>query len=333
MRALVARGHDPIGFVRPGSDRRGLTGIDVDLREGDLLDAESVRAAMDGVEAVMHVGAVHRNYCPDPDEIIRPAVDGTRNVLDAARAQSVARVVYTSTGATVGFAKDPARPLDESSFLERPKAPYIRAKVDAEAVARAAAASPDGPDVVILNPSGIFGPRDHRLTPATRAVVGLLQGDPAFLHLCITDVADVAEAHVRALDRGERGERYLVVGERLTPKELAATVDELGGVKPPAVRPPAFLLKFLIGRMEKKAAREGTDAPASRDAVDDLAGGHLVYDGTKSKEVLGMSYRPARDVLRDTFRWLLHVDALKPKVAAKVRSRLGDAAAPDPDWV
>jgi hypothetical protein len=88
----------------------------------------------------------------------------------------------------------------------------------------------------------------------------------------------------------------------------------------------------LVGRAEKKAAREGTDAPATRDALDDLGDAHLVYDASKSRETLGMTYRGARDVFRDTFRWLLHIEALAPKVADRVRKTLGEDAAPEADW-
>lgn len=331
VRAVRDRGWAPIAFVRARSDRRALAGLDVELREGDLLDPASVEAAMSGAEIVMHVGAVHRNFAVDDDVIVRPAVEGTRNVLKAARVLGIRRIVYTSTGATVGFAKDAAHPLDETHFLEHAKSSYIRGKLEAERLVRQSASN--GLEIVILNPSGIFGPRDYRLTPATRAIIGLLQGDPAFLHLCITDVRDVALAHVRAAESGRPGERYLVTGEPVSPSALADLFADLSGIRPPTFRPPTLLLKWLVARMEKRAAREGSDAPASRDAIDDLAGGQLLYDSAKSRRELGLSYRSARDTLTDTFRWLLHVGALKSKVAARVRDRLGTRAAPDSDWV
>jgi dihydroflavonol-4-reductase len=145
-------------------------------------------------------------------------------------------------------------------------------------------------------------------------------------------VRDVARAHLLAVERGRRGERYLITGEALAPAAIAALFADVGGIKPATMRPPSWLLRFLVGRMEKQAAATGSDAAASRDALADLGRGHLVYDSSKSKSELGMSYRPARDVLRDTFRWLLHVGALKLKIAAKVRARLGADAAPDADW-
>ncbi len=123
------------------------------------------------------------------------------NVLEAARAAGVRRVLYTSTAATVGLTADPARALTEDDFVEAAEAPYMRAKIEAERAARAATVL----DVVILNPSGVFGPRDYRITPSSRAIVGALQGDPMFLHFCVTDVRDVASAHVLAATKGQEG--------------------------------------------------------------------------------------------------------------------------------
>jgi dihydroflavonol-4-reductase len=330
IRTCLEAKHQPIAFVRPGSDRRGLAGLAVETREGDLTDAASVRAAVKGAELLLHAGSPHRNWAPDPAQIVRPAVEGTRNVLAAAQAEGVRRVVHLSTGGTIGFAPDLAHPLDESASLPGAKSAYLRGKIEAEKLALEAARG--GLDVVVLNPSGIFGPRDYRLTPATRALMSLAQGDPTFIGVCFTDVRDVARAHLAALERGRPGERYLITGEACTPAQVAALYAEVLGVKPAVMRPPGWLLRFMVRRMEKQAARQGTDAPASVDALEDLGRGHLLYDASKSRRELGMSYRPAREVLTDAFRWLLHVGALKPKVASKVRAKLGEHAAPDPDW-
>lgn len=331
VRALLEAGSTPISFVRPASDRRALRGLACEAREGDLLDAASVERTMVGIDAVMHVGAVHRNMARDPDDIVRPAVEGTRAVLDAAEKHGVKRVILTSSGATVGFAKDLSKPLDESAHQERIKSPYIRAKVEQEKLALERAKA-GHVEVVVLNPSGVFGPHDYRLTPATRALVGLLQGDPAFLGVCFTDVRDVARAHVLALEKGRSGERYLVSGDNTAPAQGADLFEQVGDVRPPQFHPPGFLARFLVGRMEKKAAKDGSDPATTRDAIEDVDGGHLVYDSTRSKRELGMTYRGAKDVLTDAFRWLLFMKALKPKIAAKVRATLGASAAPDADW-
>ena len=331
VRACLADGVEPVAFVRATADLRALTGVDVERRTGDVLDGESVRRACEGVEVVFHLASPHRNFAADPETIVRPAVVGTKTVLAAARAAGVRRVVVTSSGAAVGFTDDPARPLDEGAFLAHAASPYTRAKIAAEALARQEAAA-GGLEVVITNPSGVFGPRDFRITPATAALVGLLQGDPSFLGVCVTDVRDAAAGHVLAARLGQSGRRYLLTGDALRPAEVAAQFAALAGVRPPTFRPPRFLLSFLAGRAEKKAAASGTDATITRAQLADVFGRHLLYDSTRARTELGAKFRPAADVLRDAFRWLLFVDALKPRVAEKVRATLGDRAAPDPDW-
>jgi dihydroflavonol-4-reductase len=331
VRACLAAGMTPVAFVRPKSDRRGLAGVDVEVREGDLLDAASVARAVAGVEIVFHVGAVHRNWAADEDRISRPAVDGTRHVLDAARRAGVRRVVCTSTGATIGFATDPARPLDESASLDDSPMIYVRAKIAAEKAALAAAAE-GGMAVVIVNPSGVFGPLDYRVTPATRSIVGLLQGDPLFFAVSVTDVRDVATGHVLAATKGVSGKRYLLTGDVVLPKDGAAMFKELGGVKPATFKPPRFVARWIASSAVKKARKTGEDPALTPEMVDMAMTGHLAYDAHRARTELGATFRPARDVLRDTFRWLLFLGALKPSVAHRVRAALGDRAAPDPSW-
>jgi dihydroflavonol-4-reductase len=331
VRAAIDAGMQPIAFVRPGADVRALAGLDVEVRAGDILDAESLRRACEGVEVLFHVAAPHRQFSVDPAQIVRPAVEGTRNAIAAGRAAGVRRVVYTSTGATVGFTADPAHALTEDDFLETAAAPYARGKIEAERVALKAAEQGDL-ELVVVNPSAVFGPRDYRLTPATRALVGLLQGDPAFLHICISDVRDVAAAHVLAAQKGRSGRRYLVVGDGKSPAEVRELLGKLAGIRPATFSPPRFVLRFLAGRMEKKAAATGGDAPLTRAILEDNFGRHLLYDGTRAREELGAAFRPAEDVLRDAIRWLLFVNALKPRVAARVRRAMSAAAEPDPGW-
>jgi nucleoside-diphosphate-sugar epimerase len=314
-----------VALVRPRADRRALDGLAIDVREGDILDRASLAAAFDGADVVMHAAAPHRNFAADPSEITRPAVDGTRNVLDACAQAKVRRMVLTSSGATIGFAKDAKAPLDERHHVGDAKAPYIRAKVEQEKVALA----DDRVEVVVLNPSGVVGPGDYRITPATRAFVGLLQGDPAFMTLSLTDVRDVAHAHAVAAVRGKARERYLITGDVLGPKELSAAFTKALGFGPKVMTPPRFLVGWLAWWQERKARSSGTDASITRAMLDDAWGRHLAYDSTKSRNELGMTYRPAVDVIRDAATWLLARDALKPSVANRVRSRNGMASRQD----
>jgi dihydroflavonol-4-reductase len=231
----------------------------------------------------------------------------------------------------VGFAPDPQHPLDESHYFDAPRAVSIRSKVLAERLARAGSAHDT--EVVIVNLSGVFGPHDHRLTPAMRALRGLVQGDPAYLHFCVTDVRDVATAQILAAKKGRVGARYLVTGDNLSPAEQVALLQDLAGAGPPRFRPPELLLKLLAHRAEARALRDQSDTPFDVQALDDMAGGHPVYDSRRARKELGARFRPAREVFTDALRWLLHVEALRPRVAERVRAALGPRGAPDPDWV
>ncbi len=331
VRACLEAGIEPIACIRESSNTQGLAGLDVETRHADLLDPAALAAAVDGIELVFHVGAAHRNFAVDANEIVAPAVDGTRNLLEAAQQAGVDRVVYCSTGATIGFTDDPSVALDESEFLETASSPYIKGKIQAEKIALEVAEKGEL-DVVIVNPSGVFGPLDYRVTPASAALVGLLQGDPTFLAVCVTDVRDVAKGHILAAQKGKSGRRYLLTGPSLQPKALSDTFSELSSIRPKVMRPPRFLIRFIAGLAERKAAKKGGDAPITKALLDDAWGRHLVYDSSRAQRELGWSARPPSETLTDAFRWLLFIDALKPKVAKRVRKALGESATPDLDW-
>lgn len=332
VRACINSGMEPVACVRESSDLRGLAGLDLETRHADLLDKAAIARAMKGVELVFHVAAAHRNFAVDTNDIIAPAVDGTRNVLSAARNAGVSRVVYCSSGATVGFTDDPSVALNESHFLEKAASPYVRGKIEAEKLALKVAEEGDL-DVVIVNPSGVFGPLDYRVTPASSALVGLLQGDPAFMAVCVTDVRDVAQGHILAAQKGKSGQRYLLAGSPLQPKALSDTFAELSSIRPKVMRPPRFLVRILAGFAERKVAKKGGDAPITKALLEDAWGRHLVYDSSLAKDELAWKVRSPTEALRDAFRWLLFIGALKPKVAKRVRQALGESADPDEAWV
>jgi len=114
VRALLADGAAVRVFVRPRSDRRNLVGLRVEIAEGDLTDAESVHRAVQGCAAVYHVAADYRLWVADPAPMYRTNVEGSVNVVEAAAAAGVQRMVYTSSVAVLGINKDRS-PADEST--------------------------------------------------------------------------------------------------------------------------------------------------------------------------------------------------------------------------
>ncbi len=200
-RVLAADGRRVRGLVRASSPRANLADFPGELVEGDLRDARAVHEAMRGVRHLFHVAADYRLWAKDPDEIVRNNLATTANVVDAALAEGIARIVYTSSVATL--LPDPHGAADESR-VARPDevvGAYKRSKVVAEDLVRAAIAE-RGLPAVIVHPSTPIGPGDVKPTPTGRIIVEAANGNmPAFVDsgLNLVHVNDVARGHLLAL--------------------------------------------------------------------------------------------------------------------------------------
>jgi dihydroflavonol-4-reductase len=321
VRAARARGHDVRALARKTSDRRGIAGVDVEVVEGDLLDPASLAAAVAGCDVVLHAGAVYRNWARDPDEILRPAIEGTANIVNAAAKANVRRVVLCSSNAAVGYGTARAVLLDETSWNTNPKAAYIRAKTVAERSGLDLGAKL-GLETVSVCPCGIIGPWDYRRTPTTRGVASMALGGPSVLDLAVTDVRDIAEGHLLAAERGKPGERYLLAGENCTRERVAELMTAVTGRKVRAMLPPRAVMWLIAAFGELRARAGGPDADLTRDAIADVYGRHLMYDHGKAVRELGWTFRPAADVIRDAVRWLIFLGDVKPIAGLE----------PDPTW-
>ena len=175
VRELLADGHTVRVLARPGGDRRALAGCAVEMADGDLLDAASLRRAVAGVRHVYHAAADYRLWAPDPRVLYRANVDGTRHLLAAATDAGAERIVYTSTVGAVGIPKD-GTPGDETTpvSLADMVGAYKASKFLAERVAEEWAAR--GAPVVIVNPSAPIGPWDVKPTPTGQMIVDFLDG-------------------------------------------------------------------------------------------------------------------------------------------------------------
>ena len=239
-RALCAAGWEVRVLARLGSDRSNLRQLALQVVEGDLADVASLERALGGCAALYHVAADYRLGARDPAPLYRTNVDGTRNILNAARNAAVGRVVYTSSVATVGIPAN-GLPGEESTqvTLRDMIGHYKRSKYLAEEVAREAARA--GLSVVIVNPSTPVGPGDIKPTPTGQLVLDAAAGRmPAYVDtgLNIVHVDDVAAGHLLAYERGKSGERYILGGQDMTLREILSVIATLVGRKPPAIRLP-----------------------------------------------------------------------------------------------
>ncbi|MGH8220735.1 MAG: hopanoid-associated sugar epimerase [Steroidobacteraceae bacterium] len=304
-RVLLARGWETRCLVRPTSSRRNLEGLSVEAVLGDLTDASSLDRALEPCDALFHVAADYRLGVRDPSELYRANVDGTRNVLEAARRAGVARIVYTSSVATIGIPADGA-PGDEQTpvRLEDMIGHYKRSKFLGEEVAREWARG-SGAHVVIVNPSTPIGPGDVKPTPTGQIIVDAARGrTPAYVDtgLNVVHVDDVAEGHLLALERGRSGERYILGGEDLTLRAILTRIADLVGGKPPRIRLPHAVVLPIAYLAEGYSRVTGRPTRVTVEGVR-MSRKRMFFSSAKAVRELGYRWRPPREAFADAIRW------------------------------
>ena len=299
-RLLVERGHTVRALVRPSSKIREL---DVEPCTGDLRDPASVERAVAGCGLVFHVAADYRLWAADSGELYRSNVDGTRNILQAARNAGVDRVVYTSTVGCIGVPPGGEGNEDCAVSLEDMTGAYKRSKFLAERVAVEFAAS--GLPVVIVNPTAPVGDHDIKPTPTGQIVVDFLKGGmPAFIEtgLNVVDARDVALGHLLACESGGVGERYILGAENLTLAQILAKLAAITGRPAPTLKLP-YAVAYAAGVVTTAWAKvSGRPPRAPLDAVR-MARKKMFVSHAKAGRELGYDPGPADQALSRAVQW------------------------------
>jgi dihydroflavonol-4-reductase len=274
---------------------------------GDLLTPEGFRAALVGCDALIHVAADYRLWVPDPAEMYKANVEGTRKLLRLAREAGVRRVVYTSSVATMGFKMDGTvvdeeTPVGEADMIGH----YKRSKWMAEQVAIEAART--GQEVIILNPTTPIGALDTKPTPTGRIVVDFLNRNfPAYVDtgLNLVDVGEVARMHLMALERGRRGERYILGGENLTLKQILDRLAAITGLPSPTMKVPhgvamafAYFDETVTGKLRGKEPRATVEAVRMGRKM-------MFASSAKAETELGLRVGSVEGALRSACAWFL----------------------------
>jgi dihydroflavonol-4-reductase len=300
--ALIDAGHIVRAFHRPSSSLRLLEGLPVEHAHGDLTQPETLRAAMQGVEVVFHAGAYMGGGQPGRQYAV--TVEGTRNVARAALEVGIRRMVHTSSVAALGVPEDGQRELldEHHTWNYRPEwYPYGYAKYLAELEIQKAVAA--GLDAVIVNPALVVGAGDIyrqsssivRLVAARRLPASVEGG------INIVSVRDVIDGELAALQRGRKGERYILGGENLTYTAFIHLAAQTAGVQAPGLTLPAGLLRALAG--PAGLLERFLDLPVSSDLFR-LAGRYFFYDTAKARTELGLADpRPTAGAIREALEW------------------------------
>lgn len=307
-RLLVEREEPVRAMIRASADPGPLAELGVEIVRGDIMDPASTARAADGCGRVYHTAAGFLMWSKDPErDIIRPSVEGTHNVFEAAARAGVEKVLYTSTTGTIGISGSANEPFDETHFNTSPHTHYVRGKILAEKEAFAVARR-TGLRVTSIHPGLILGPRFAKLSESVRQVADFVnQGSPVYFEggFGLVDVEDVARGSILAMEKGRDGERYILSGENMTVKQVFDLIAELTGLKPPTIRLPVPVVRAVAAAMELGARLTGRRPMIDRSQVDEFAGKYAYFDNSKAERELGYTYLSARDTLRRTVAWLI----------------------------
>ncbi|HEY9904581.1 MAG TPA: hopanoid-associated sugar epimerase [Candidatus Sericytochromatia bacterium] len=305
VRLLVQEGYQVRALVRPSSCLDNLRDLDVELVKGDLNHPE-VWQQMEGCQVLFHVAAHYSLLQGDREQLYHHNVLGTRNILAAARKANIERTVYTSSVAAIGVGV-PGEIVDEThqSKLEELVGHYKKSKFLAEQEAMQAVQA--GQDVVIVNPSSPIGPLDIKPTPTGDIILRFLRRQmPFYLDtgLNFIDVRDVARGHLLALEKGRKGDRYILGHENLTLKQLLDQLAQLTGLKAPQRSVPAWLPLSVAWIDERILAPLGKAPSVPLDGVR-MAHQPMYYDASKAVRELGLPQSSILTALKDAVDWFV----------------------------
>lgn len=300
VRALLAEDIAVQAQVRPGSDTRNLSGLNVGCVLGDVRDVHSMTQGMQGCAWVFHIAAYYSNRDDEAEQMYAVNAAGTENVLRAAEAAGAERIIHCSTIGAIGQTARHGMP-DESSpvMLAANASHYARSKLAGEQAALAAAQR--GQPVVVVNPCAPIGPRDIKPSSAGKRIVDALNGKaPSYLEGGINHVAveDVAQGHILAARKGRVGERYILGNQNLLLEDFLRLVEEAADMR----LPRASTGWHPLLRLRHPHAGETGHKPRS-----------LIASPAKAIQELGLPQTPLRLAFAAAVAWFRHNGYVRPQ--------------------
>ncbi len=308
--ALCERGDQVAALARSERAAAALAARGATVHRGEITNESALIAAMAGCELAFNLAGINRFCVGDATEMVRANVDGAVTAVRAAHRAGVARLVHTSSAATIGEAAGVV--ADEwtphrGSYLSL----YEESKTRGERAALAAATEL-GQDIVCVNPSSVQGP--GRAGGTGRFVLAFLDGRlKVFVDtwVSLVDIQDCTAGHLLAAAHGRSGERYLLNGIRMPVTDLLALAADVAGVSaaPRLLPGPVATLGATATELAFRALRR--HPPVCREMVRTLLHGHR-YDGSRAQRELGLAYTAPADTLRRTVAWARAQGLLRP---------------------
>ena len=306
IRRLISQGKHIRALILPGEDTSALQGLDIQKIKGDVLDKSSLSASFEGVKQVFHLAGII-SIMPGKNPLVqRVNIEGTANVLNAAKQAGVKRLVYTSS--IHALARIPhGKVIDESVAFdpENPYGAYDQSKAQATLLVQEAAQA--GFDAVIACPTGVIGPYDFRnsmmgdviRSAALRHVTPYVDGAYDFV-----DVRDVADGLISAAEKGETGASYILSGHRISVRYLLETVREITGLGFARFKIP-FPLANFVSHFTPFYYRLSNAVPRFTPYSLEVLQSNSFISHAKATRELGYLPRPIFESIEDTIHWFL----------------------------
>ncbi len=312
VRKLLDQGEKVRALIWRDEDTTPLKGLAVEQMEGDVLDPASLEPAMHGVETVYHLAGII-SIMPGRDPLLwRINVEGTRNVLEAARHANVRRLIYTSSIHAIARAPQGVI-MDESLGFDQnnPYGEYDRSKAAASLEVQKAAAG--GLDAVIVCPTGVIGPYDFRGSELGEVIRCASEARPMFYvegAYDFVDVRDVVDGMIAAAQRGRCGESYILSGQKLSVRYMLETVREVTGKAFSRIKIPFSLAEFA-SRYTPWYYRRMKTRPRFTPYSLEVLQSNSNISFKKALAELGYKPRPLYELIADTVRWFLENRRMK----------------------
>lgn len=303
VQRLMAEGWDVTALHRPSSDLTFLNRFAPRLAVGSITDQASLLAAIpQGTDTLFHVAGNTSMWRKLDAEQTRDNVDGTRNVVEAAKAKGVRRLIVTSSISAYGPVSGEVTEATPS-LADKSSVNYERTKWQAQEIARAAIG--DGLEVVIMQPGAIMGPYDIGTWSRMFLMVrdGKLPGVPP-AKLSFAHVREIVGAHIAAADKGENGGQYLLAGENSTMLQLVTEIGLLLGKSTPKKPLPLGLMRVAATLGGLVSAVTGKEPSITAEMVEAFS--HpMTTRSEKAQRDLGYKVVPLKEMVKDCYDWMV----------------------------
>ena len=281
-----------------------IKNLPVEIVKGDLFDAIALKDLMQGCDILIHSAAVI-SVNGDPKGLVyRTNVEGTKSIIETARQARIKRYIHISSIHAyqqlphTEILDETREPVDKKGFA------YDRSKLAGQQIALAA--NSNEMEVIVINPTSIIGPYDHKPSLMGKAIIDIYRGSLPFIFnggFDFCDCRDVANAIINAATMGRPGESYLLSGKWYSLKQLVQIMSAVSSKNIKVIALPPTVAKAGLPFVKLLAAIQGKEPLYTNEALEALFNGSRLISSAKAKAALNYSSRPFEETLNDTLHW------------------------------